>query len=100
MRTFRRLLGFLRPHRAGVAWSFVFAAGAIGATVLIPFLTGSAINSIKDQDHHALTKWAPLIVAAGLGRLVLSVAGRIVAGRVSLGVELDIRNGLFAQLQR
>ena len=100
METFRRLLGFLRPYRKGVAWSFVFAAGAMGSTVLIPFLTGRAINSIRGHDRHALTTWALLIVAAGLGRLVLSVFRRLVAGRVSLGVEMDLRNRLYGQLQR
>ncbi len=97
---FRRLLTFLRPYRAGVAWSFVFAAGAIGATVLIPFLTGRAINSIKAHNRHSLTILAVLIVAAGLGRLVLSVFRRLVAGRVSLAVEMDLRNRLYGQLQR
>ncbi len=37
---FRRLLGFLRPYRGRVIWSFVLAAGAMGGTVLIPYLTG------------------------------------------------------------
>ena len=100
MQIFRRLLTFLRPYRAGVAWSFVFAAGAIGATVLIPFLTGRAINSIKAHNRHELTTLAVLIVAAGLGRLVLSVFRRLVAGRVSLAVEMDLRNRLYGQLQR
>ncbi|HLY48508.1 MAG TPA: ABC transporter ATP-binding protein [Solirubrobacteraceae bacterium] len=100
MQIFSRLLGFLRPYRAAVAWSFVFAAGAIAATVLIPFLTGRAINSIKGHERHALTTWAILIVAAGIGRLVLSVLRRLVAGRVSLGVEMDIRDRLYGQLQR
>src|SRR3989440_5023911 len=100
MRTFRRLLGFLRPYRVGVSWSFALACGAIGATVLIPFLTGRAINSIRGQDRHQLTAWAIAIVVAGLGRLGLSVARRLVAGRVSLGVEVDLRNRLYSQLQR
>jgi ABC-type multidrug transport system fused ATPase/permease subunit len=100
MFTFRRLLGFLRPYRVGVAWSFVFAAGAIGATVLIPFLTGQAINSIRPHHRHALTTWAILIVVAGVARLGLSVARRLVAGRVSLGVEVDLRNSLYSHLQR
>jgi ATP-binding cassette subfamily B protein len=100
MRTFWRLLGFLRPYRRGVVWSFVFAAGAMGATVLIPFLTGRAINSIRGQDRHQLTVWAIAIAIAGLGRLGLSVARRLVAGRVSLGVEVDLRNSLYGQLQR
>ena len=43
MPTFKRLLGFLRPYRRPVALSFVLAGGAIGMTVLIPYLTGVAI---------------------------------------------------------
>ncbi|HTX32439.1 MAG TPA: ABC transporter ATP-binding protein [Solirubrobacteraceae bacterium] len=100
MRTFWRLLSFLRPYRSGVVWSFVFAAGAIGATVLIPFLTGRAINSISGKDKHELATWAILISLAGLGRLVLSVFRRLVAGRVSLAVEVDLRTRLYGQLQR
>jgi ABC-type multidrug transport system fused ATPase/permease subunit len=86
------------------------------ATVLIPFLTGKAIDAIRSPNHHGLTPkaidairshnhheltlWVIAIAIAGLGRLVLSVFRRLIAGRVSLGVELDLRNGLYAQLQR
>src|SRR5437764_2231300 len=100
MTTFWRLLGFLRPYRVTVAWSFALACGAMGATVLIPFLTGQAINSISAHSKHNLVLWSIAIVAAGIARLGLSVARRLVAGRVSLGVELDLRNGLYGQLQR
>jgi ABC-type multidrug transport system fused ATPase/permease subunit len=100
MLTFRRLLGFLRPYRKGVVWSFALAFGSIGFTVLIPALTGVAINAIRAGHKHDLVIWAGAIVVAGLGRLVLSVLRRIVAGRVSLGVELDLRNGLYGHLQR
>jgi ABC-type multidrug transport system fused ATPase/permease subunit len=97
---FRRLLSFLAPYRRSVAWSFVFAFGAIGATVLIPYLTGRAIDAVRSHHRHALVMLAIAIVAAGLLRLVLSVARRLVAGRVSLGVELDLRNRLYGHLQR
>jgi ABC-type multidrug transport system fused ATPase/permease subunit len=100
MVTFWRLLGFLRPYRAAVTWSFVLAAGAMGATVLIPLLVAQAINSIQGHHRHALTVWGIVIVAAGLGRLGLSAARRLIAGRVSLGVEVDLRNRLYGQLQR
>src|ERR1039458_4092685 len=100
MATFRRLLGFLSPYRSGVVWSFVLAFGALAATVLIPYLTGRAINSIGAHHHHQLTVLAIAIVVAGLMRLVLSVFRRLVAGRVSLGVEMDMRNRLYGQLQR
>ncbi len=100
MRTFQRLLGFLRPHLAGVAWSFALAFGAMGTTVLIPYLTGRAIDSIRTSDRHMLTTWAIAIGIAGALRLVFSVLRRLVAGRVSLGVELDLRNRLYSHLQR
>ncbi len=100
MLTFRRLLGFLGPYRKGVAWSFALAFGAIGFTVLIPYLTGLAINAIRDGHHHDLIMWSVAIGLAGLGRLVLSVLRRLVAGKVSLGVEVDLRNRLYGHLQR
>ncbi len=100
MHTFRRLLGFLRPYRRPVAWSFVLACGAMGMTVLIPYLTGRAIDAIRVHGRHELTMWAIAIGIAGLARLGLSVFRRLVAGRVSLGVELDLRNRLYEQLQR
>src|SRR5947209_7176858 len=100
MATFWRLLGFLRPYRKGVIWSFVLAFGALGATVLIPYLTGVAINAIRVHDRHRLVMLAVAIAVAGLGRLVLSVFRRLVAGKVSLGVELDLRNTLYGHLQR
>jgi ATP-binding cassette, subfamily B, bacterial len=98
--TFRRLLGFLRPYRAGVGWSFVLAAGAMGMTVLIPYLTGRAIDSIRVHDRHQLAVLAIAIGVAALARLGLSVGRRLVAGRVSLGVEVDLRNRLYEQFQR
>jgi ABC-type multidrug transport system fused ATPase/permease subunit len=100
MPTFWRLLAFLRPYRRAVVTSFALAFGAMGATVLIPYLTGRAIDAIRVHDRHALTLWVIAIGVAGIARLGLSVVRRVVAGRVSLGVELDLRNRLYGQLQR
>ncbi len=69
-------------------------------TVLIPYLTGRAIDSVRDHDRHALVMWGVAIAVAALGRLVLSVGRRLIAGKVSLGVELDLRNSLYGHLQR
>ena len=99
MRTFWRLLGFLRPYRVGVVSSLVLAALATVATVLIPALSGRAVNAIEDGDRDALVAAALLIVAAGLARLVLTVFRRLIAGRVSLGVELDLRDAVYGHLQ-
>jgi ABC-type multidrug transport system fused ATPase/permease subunit len=100
MLIFRRLLTFLRPYRRAVGWSFALAFGAIVATVLIPYMTGRAIDAIRVHQRHELVMWAVAIGVAGVARLGLSVARRVVAGKVSLGVELDLRNMLYGQLQR
>jgi ABC-type multidrug transport system fused ATPase/permease subunit len=100
MLTFRRLLGFLNPYRAAVAWSFALAAAAMVATVAIPWLSGEAIDAIRHHDHGRLELFALLIAGAGILRLGLSVGRRLVAGRVSLNVEFDLRTRIYGQLQR
>jgi ABC-type multidrug transport system fused ATPase/permease subunit len=100
MPTFWRLNGFLRPYRRAVVWSFVLAGGALIGTVLIPFLTGLAINAIRGHHHRELLILAGAILLAGLVRLVFSVLRRLIAGRVSLAVEVDLRETLYGQLQR
>jgi ABC-type multidrug transport system fused ATPase/permease subunit len=100
VRTFWRLLTFLRPYRSGAVWSVVLAGFAMGATVLIPYLTGRAVDAIGRHDRGELELAAALIVAAAFGRLVMSAARRLVAGRVSLGVEVDLRNLVYEHLQQ
>jgi ABC-type multidrug transport system fused ATPase/permease subunit len=98
VRVFVRLLGFLRPYRRGVIWSFLLAAAAMGAGVLIPKLVGTTIDEIE-QGGTSLWPLALAIAAAGLLRLLFSVIRRLVAGRVSLGVEFDLRNLMYGHLQ-
>src|SRR5919197_2217492 len=97
MRTFWRLLGFLRPYRRGVAASFVLAAAAMGTGVLIPYLVGRTVDEIR-RGGTDLWPLALTVVAAALLRLGFSVVRRLVAGRVSLGVEYDLRNRIYAHL--
>jgi ATP-binding cassette, subfamily B, bacterial len=100
MATFVRLLGWLRPYRAGVAWSASLAAVAMVMTVAIPWLSGRAIDQVREGDKPGLTTLALAILAAGVLRLALTVVRRLIAGRVSLGVELDLRNGMYEHLQK
>jgi ABC-type multidrug transport system fused ATPase/permease subunit len=99
MATFRRLLGFLRPYRRPLVLSLVLAAVAMGMTVLIPALVGEAIDAIQRGDRPDLTPLALAIIGAGLLRLGLTVVRRLVAGRVSLGIEYDLRGRFYSHLQ-
>src|ERR671922_240201 len=99
MATFRRLLGFLAPYRMGVIVSGLLAAAAMGFTVLIPWLTGRAIDQVRQGDESGLRDLALVVAAAGVLRLALTISRRLVAGRVSLGVELDLRQRMYRHLQ-
>jgi ATP-binding cassette subfamily B protein len=100
MRTYRRLMGFLRPYRRQLWGSLAFAWAAMGMTVLIPWLIGRAVNAIQDGDQPDLLPLALAIVGAGILRLGLTVVRRVVAGKVSLAVEFDLRQLFYAHLQR
>jgi ATP-binding cassette subfamily B protein len=100
MRTYRRLMGFLRPYRAQLWGSLLFAWAAMGMTVLIPWLVGSAINAIEDHDKADLLPLALAILGAAILRMGLTVVRRLVAGKVSLGIEFDLRQMFYAHLQK
>jgi ABC-type multidrug transport system fused ATPase/permease subunit len=100
VKTYRRLMGFLRPYRPQLWGSLVFAWAAMGMTVLIPWLIGRAVNAIQSHDKPDLLPLALAIFGAAILRLGLTVVRRLVAGRVSLAVEFDLRQAFYAHLQR
>ena len=93
-------MGYLRPYRLQLWGSLIFAWAAMGMTVLIPWLIGEAVNAIEDGDKPDLLPLALAIVGAGILRLGLTVVRRVVAGKVSLAVEFDLRQQFYAHLQR
>jgi ABC-type multidrug transport system fused ATPase/permease subunit len=99
--TFRRLLGFLRPYRRSVVASLVFASLAMVMTVAIPWLVGRTVDVVTppDTDRSAILPLSLAIVAAGVLRLGLTVVRRLIAGKVSVAVEFDLRERFYRHLQ-
>jgi ABC-type multidrug transport system fused ATPase/permease subunit len=97
--TVRRLFGFLRPYRRAALGSLLFAWAAMGMTVLIPWLVGHTVDAIERGERPDVLPLAFAIVGAGLLRLGLTFVRRLVAGRVSLGVEFDLRSRIYEHLQ-
>ena len=77
--------------------SFVLAAAAMGTGVLIPYLVGVTVDDIR-KGGAELWPLAAAVAAAGVLRLAFSVSRRLVAGKVSLGVEYDLRNRMYEHL--
>ncbi len=100
MPTFRRLLGFLRPHRRALWGSLIFAWAAMGMTVLIPWLIGETVNAIQDGNKPDILPLVGVILGAAVLRLGLTMVRRVIAGKVSLAVEFDLRQKIYGHLMR
>ncbi len=100
MRTFRRLLGFLRPYRRPLTVSLLLAWLAMGMTVVIPLLVGKAVDAIESANRDDILPLALALLGAGVLRLLLTVGRRLIAGKVSLAVEYDLRQRFYEHLQR
>jgi ABC-type multidrug transport system fused ATPase/permease subunit len=100
MATFRRLLGFLRPYRRPLIFSLLLAWLAMGMTVLIPLLSGSAVNAIQAEHRDDIMPLVLALLGAGILRLTLTVGRRLIAGKVSLAVEFDLRQRFYEHLQK
>ncbi len=100
MGNYRRLMGFLRPYRRALWGSLVFAWLATGMSVLIPLLIGRAVNAIHSLNKPDLLPLALAIVGASVLRMGLTMVRRLVAGKISLAVEFDLRQLFYAHLQR
>ena len=77
-----------------------FAWAAMGMTVLIPWLVGRAVNAIQDGNKPDLLPLALAIFGAAVLRMGLTVVRRLVAGKLSLAVEFDLRQTFYAHLQK
>src|SRR5438128_1934473 len=113
MSTFYRLLGFLRPYKRGLAASWVLASVSMVMTVALPKLTGEAVDAVtagaldaqrhqlaaRNHERHTLGLLALAILGAVLVRWALTYSRRLIAGRLSLGIEYDLRERLYGHLQ-
>jgi ABC-type multidrug transport system fused ATPase/permease subunit len=114
MKIFNRLLAFLRPYRRGLTISWLLASCAMVMTVALPRLTGLAVEAItkgaratrdhdlagRAHDRHTVLVLALGVLGAALLRWGLMYWRRMIAGRMSLSVEYDLRELMYGQLQR
>jgi ABC-type multidrug transport system fused ATPase/permease subunit len=99
--TFFRLLGFLRPYKASLAISTVFAIGYQGSQIALVWITKNVIDdALTPRDSHKLWMYVGAVVALGAIRAGLMFGRRMISGRQALAVEMDLRQSLYARLVR
>ena len=95
------LLGLLRPYRGKVALMFAALIVATAAGLAPPYLAGKAIDSgIRAGDVGALNTIAAIFVASAVIYAAASYAQTYLTGWVGQRVLQDLRERIFAHVQR
>jgi ATP-binding cassette, subfamily B, bacterial len=99
---FFRLLGFLKPYRAGLAVSVILAIGSQAAQIALVWITGRDVidKALLGGDESLLWVAVGAIIGLGLARALLMAGRRLLSGRQALDVEMDMRSEMYAHLVR
>ncbi|MFC4036233.1 ABC transporter ATP-binding protein [Streptomyces polygonati] len=96
----RRLGGYCLRHRGDLYTAFLGAMLAATATATLPLVLRHVVDGVAAGTTSSLAPWTSLLAALGALRFGASFLRRYRAGRLSLGVQYDLRNDAFAALLR
>ena len=100
-RLLRRLLGYLRPHRAAVGAAFALIVAQAGIDLVGPYLTKVAIDRhIAKGDAAGLAGVAGLYLLALAGAFVVRFGQNYIMQMTGQRIMQDMRREIFAHLQR
>lgn len=96
----RRLGGYCLRRRTDLLLAFGAAAVAAVATASLPLLLRHVVDGVAASTTGSLTPWILLLAGIGAVRFAGSFVRRYCSGRLSLGVQYDLRNDAFEALLR
>ena len=101
--TMRRILILIKPYRLRMCLGILLAIVVVITTLLLPILTGKAVDTILGKNHVNFEKLAKIILQMILAMVVTSVAQWLMAAinnSVVYRMIRDIRMQAFDKLQR
>jgi len=98
--TFWRLLGFLAPYKATLWASIALAVVSQAGSLAFPYLTGLVVHAIEIDDKSLVPELIGVVLLVGIVKAAAMVGRRLISGKQALGVELDMRNAIYAKLVR
>ena len=97
----RPLVPYLKPYRSGLIWGGICVLFNNGVWILFPQVIRRAVNDLNHGvTRHKLLIYALLILAIALIKGVFQFLTRWVVIGISRDIEFDLRNDLFAHLER
>jgi ATP-binding cassette subfamily B protein len=98
--TFWRLLAFLAPYKVSLFVSLGLAVVSQAGSLAFPFLTGEVVNAIEKDERGTVPWLIGLVIVVGIVKALATLGRRLISGKQALGVELDMRNAIYAKLIR
>jgi ATP-binding cassette subfamily B protein len=96
-----RVRPYLRPYYRQLVAATLLASLGLGAATLVPLVVKKVIDGpLADGDRRGILWLALCALALGLIEAFSAFCRRLTAGKVSLGLETELRNDLYAHLQR
>jgi ATP-binding cassette subfamily B protein len=96
----RRLLGYLKKYKTGIAVVILTMAVTVGITLVNPLLIESAIDDyVAASDMEGLVKLGIFAVALNLVYLVMVKIRMYVMSKISNGILLTIRQEMYEHIQ-
>jgi ATP-binding cassette subfamily B protein len=96
----RRLLGHCWRYRGRVVLAFGASIVGMSVTVAAPLIQRSIVDDAILSNRRALAPLAIALMASALLNYAASYIRRYEGGRLSLDVQHDLRNGIFAALSK
>ncbi len=96
-----RTRSYLRPYLGRLIFMLAAACASVAAEIVIPLLTKSVIDgAITHSDRELLLVLGLAATALGVTEAMLNLIRRWVQARAVTGMELAMRDDLYAHLQR
>ena len=92
---------YLAPYHRHITFIVISSIVSSAGMVAVPLIVKEVIDGpLADGDRGGIAKWAALMAAIAVVEVFLAFGRRILLTLVSTGLETNMRNDLYAQLQR
>jgi ATP-binding cassette, subfamily B, bacterial len=96
----RRLGGYCLRHRRDMVMAFGAAVATAIATATLPLVLRHVVDGVAAGRTGSLTAWTLVLAGLGAVRFAAGFTRRFTSGRLSLGVQYDLRGDAFGALLR
>jgi ATP-binding cassette, subfamily B, multidrug efflux pump len=96
----RPLVPYLKRYRSGLFWGGLCVLFNNGVWILFPQVIGRAVDAVSHGARQKLLTYSLLILAIALIKGIFQFLTRWILIGVSRDIEFDLRNDLFAHLER